>query len=320
MENIFFSIAIPAYKGKFLKECIESILAQSYTFFEIIIVNDASPENLDAIVKKFTDQRIKYYKNNQNCGAINVVENWNKCLAYSSGDFIICMGDDDKLLPNCLQTYVNLINKYPNLEIYHGWSEIIDEESQYKDIQEPRPEWESTYSLIWNRWTNRKKQYIGDFLFKTQSLKKAGGFYKLPLAWSSDDITATLISYPLGIANTQEIIFQYRENRLTISSSSNYDLKLEAILLEKEWYKNFLKSTPTNVTDIKYWTSLNHIFNKYFEEKIHDTIIESFKSHSIFYMYHWWKFKRSKVINNKLFLKILSTAINIRSKKILRID
>lgn len=58
-----FSITIPAYKTAYLKECIESILAQTYTNFELIIVNDASPEDLTSIVHSFDDSRIRYYIN-----------------------------------------------------------------------------------------------------------------------------------------------------------------------------------------------------------------------------------------------------------------
>ena len=48
-----FSIAIPAFKAKYLKECIDSILAQTYKDFELIIVNDASPEDIDSVVKPY---------------------------------------------------------------------------------------------------------------------------------------------------------------------------------------------------------------------------------------------------------------------------
>lgn len=56
-----FSITIPAYKAKFLKECIDSILSQTYNDFELIIVNDASPEYLDSIINGYSDSRIRYY-------------------------------------------------------------------------------------------------------------------------------------------------------------------------------------------------------------------------------------------------------------------
>ena len=124
-----FSITIPAYKQKYLYEAIESCLAQTFKDFELIIVDDASPEDLKSEVDKFQDTRIRYYRNEKNCGALNVVDNWNICLGYATGDYVICMGDDDKLLPNCLEEYFKLINRYPNIGLLHGWTEIINDDS-----------------------------------------------------------------------------------------------------------------------------------------------------------------------------------------------
>lgn len=89
--NIKFSVTVPAYKAQFLAECIDSILAQTYKNFELIIVNDASPQDLDSIVSKYDDQRIRYYKNKVGFGAEHVVGNWNKCLEYATGDYVIVL-------------------------------------------------------------------------------------------------------------------------------------------------------------------------------------------------------------------------------------
>lgn len=99
----YFSILIPAFKVSYLKECIESILAQIYKNFEVIIVDDASPYDICSIVSQFNDERIRYYRNEVGFGAYNVVGNWNKCLGFATGDYVICMGDDDKLKPCCLE-------------------------------------------------------------------------------------------------------------------------------------------------------------------------------------------------------------------------
>ena len=81
-----FSVTIPAYKVKYLKEAIDSVLAQTFHDFELIIVNDASPYDIDSVLSQYNDPRIIYKKNESNCGAKNVVDNWNICLSYATGD------------------------------------------------------------------------------------------------------------------------------------------------------------------------------------------------------------------------------------------
>jgi glycosyltransferase involved in cell wall biosynthesis len=247
-EDIKFSVTIPAYKAQYLSECIDSVLAQTYKNFELIIVNDASPQDLDSIVSKYDDLRIRYYKNEKNCGAEHVVDNWNKCLEYSTGDYIICMGDDDMLLPNCLEEYSNLIGKFPDLDVYHGWTEIINENSETVDINEPRPLYESVYSLMYYRIKGRQ-QYIGDFLYKTSSLKEKGGFYFLPMAWGSDDITCYMAAEKHGIANTQTPVFLYRRSSITLSKSGNMELQMMGVNQTIEWIQTFLMETPMAESD-----------------------------------------------------------------------
>ena len=82
-----FSIGIPAYKAIYIRDCIESVLNQSYKNFEIIIINDASPDDIEGIVNMYSDRRIKYFRNDINIGAKEVVINWNNCLQKANGDF-----------------------------------------------------------------------------------------------------------------------------------------------------------------------------------------------------------------------------------------
>lgn len=290
MEEVKFSILIPAFKARFLKECLCSILGQSYSNFEVIIVNDASPEDLDDIVASFKDGRFFYYKNNKNCGAEHVVDNWNKCLKLSSGDYIICMGDDDKLLPNCLQEYYMLIKKYPDIGLVHGWTEIIDENSCHVTLTAPRPERESLYSILWNRWDNRKQQFIGDWCFNRKWLTEKGGFYKLPFAWGSDDISALLGAARNGVANTQSLCFQYRVNCLTISRTGAIKGKLEAIKLEKEWYLQLLKEPPTNKVDKLYYNDIKKMMGAYYDKKFGLYISTALK-HNVLNIFKYYALK-----------------------------
>ena len=242
MKKNLFSIILPTYKGKFLKECIDSVLAQTYNNWELIIVNDASPEDIDSIIQCYTDPRIRYYKNKTNYGAKRLVEQWNYCLSLANGEYVICIGDDDKLLPRCLEVYDTFIQAYPKVEILHGQTDIIDENGDTISHTVERPEWESAISLLYHRTYTYHHQYIGDFCYRTDALKARGGFYPLPLAWGSDDISAIQGAEREGIANTREVVFQYRSNRLSITSSTHLYQKLKAIILDAIWKRKFLRS------------------------------------------------------------------------------
>ncbi len=285
---IKFSILIPAYKALFLKEAINSIVGQTYNNWELIIVDDCSPNDLKSIVDGFDDLRIQFYRNERNYGAIDVVCNWNKCLSYATGDFVICMGDDDKLEPYCLEEYVRLIEKYPDLGVYHGQTDIIDENSNFKRVTASRIEYESVYSLIWHRWNGRSAQFIGDFLFDRNKLLECGGFYYLPYAWGSDDITAVMMAANSGIANTSKVVFNYRENDRTISSTGNIKIKMKSVEYERMWFENFLKErTDITDADTKFRSSICSSMPNYFLKKKFFQLAIDMKYHRLRGLMYW---------------------------------
>lgn len=292
MINPKFSILIPSFKALYLEEAIDSCLKQTYGNFELIIVDDKSPEDLKSIVEPYlNDPRVHFYRNEKNCGAINVVDNWNICLGYCTGDYVICIGDDDRLLPCCLYEYTKLINQHPGIGLVHGWTEIIDENGNFMDIQQPRPLYEGAMSIWWNRWHGRNRQYIGDWCFKIDLLRKDGGFYKIPLAWASDDITAIRAARHNGVVNTQVVCFQYRQNRYTISSSGNADLKMDAILQERQWYRDFIIQVVINdPIEQKYCKLLSDELEQHFKEKFKLQLVDFMKG-NIKSVFHWLKVK-----------------------------
>lgn len=305
MPMIKFSVLIPAYKRDYLSEAINSVVCQSYTNFELIIVDDCSPEDLQVIVEEFHDERIRYYRNSKNCGAIDVVNNWNICLSYATGDYVICMGDDDKLLPNCLEEYARLIEKHPNLGVYHGWTQIIDENSKVTDITAPRPEFETVLSLLYFRICGRQ-QYIGDFLFNKELLVGNNGFYYIPLAWGSDDISAYIAASRSGIANTQIPVFQYRINSLTISKSGNMSLQMRGLINSIHWIKDFISDyIPKNELDILYMEMINKRLDKYEKERKTGTIYKDLYNQNLLRIFFWFRNRKKYSVSTKEILKAL---------------
>lgn len=301
MSQPYFSVTIPAYKPQFLEEAINSILAQTYDYFELIIVDDCSPYDIKSVVKQYKDNRIRYYRNEKNCGAINVVDNWNMCLSYAKGDYVICMGDDDRLLPVCLEEYAKLIKKYPGIGLVHGWTQIIDEESKVFHLTTHRCEYETAMSHVWHRWNAYTFQYIGDFCFHTEWLRKQGGFYKIPLAWGSDNISAVIGATKNGVANTQVPVFQYRRNRYTISSTGNIDIKMKAILMEQMWHQKFIDEYEGDELDAYYKVQAKAELPRRFQKEFALTIAADIRRHPLRLLY-WllfaskYKVKRSSLI------------------------
>lgn len=308
-----FSITIPAYKQRYLYEAIESCLAQTYKDFELIIVDDASPEDLKTVVDKFHDDRIRYYRNEKNCGALNVVDNWNICLSYAKGDYVICMGDDDRLLPHCLEEYLLLLKKYPNLNVYHALTEIIDDNSRFCYMQEMRPEREGVFSMIYGRLHNRRQQYIGDWLFSVKWLKSNGGYVKNPMAWGSDDLTAFIAAQRGGVANSQVPMFQYRENQQTISSSGNIFVKIQAMLITFGIIKEMLDEKSDELTDLEqhYRQTIQRVFHDVMHSSMSSLLQQSVVSNGIFNSFYWWiKHRKKNEISCSELLKAIIKSLN----------
>jgi len=311
-KDIKFSVTIPAYKDRYLKETIDSVLAQTYQNYEIVIVNDASPYDLDSIVLQYTDPRIRYFKNEKNCGAKNVVDNWNICLSYATGEYVMCIGDDDNLTPRCLQDFAELIEKYPQLDLFHARSEIIDDDSNFVMTLELRPEWESVYSLIYNP----RNTHLGDWLFKTETLRKNGGFYKLPYGWQSDDISAFIAAASHGVANTQKSGFQYRGNGLSISHDLTcIEDKIEAVRTSVKWRLAFIEDKhPNNPEDQRLIELIKRDAHKYECDEI-DDMVEFDIRKKLWIRSLFWLFNSKKHgISFKRYIRSVLKAIKYRAK------
>lgn len=122
------SIIMPSYNtGKFIKETIESVLSQTYSNWELIIVDDCSTDNTDEIVKPYLeDERIKYFKNEKNSGA---AVSRNRAIRESKGRWIAFLDSDDLWNEDKLQKQISFMEEKGYGFSYTKYIEI-DEESK----------------------------------------------------------------------------------------------------------------------------------------------------------------------------------------------
>ena len=220
------------------------------------------------------------------------------------------------ILPyNALETYKDLIDRYPSIKVYHGRTELIDEEGKSLALLEPREEVESPLALTYYRWKGRY-QYIGDFCYEINALKEQGGFYKLPLAWASDDISAVRqASLGDGIANSNIVLFKYRINRLSITSSGSIPVKLEAIKQEEEWYELFLSLySVKRERETAYLQYLNTMKEAYFLKKKLNVIVSDVSAHPSRFFF-WLNNRKESGLSFKMIVYILLMGIIDRGKE-----
>ena len=116
------SIIMPAYNAeKYIREAIESILNQTYTDFEFIIINDGSTDKTKEIIKSYSDPRIVYMENEENSG---IVVTLNKGLKCAQGEYIARMDSDDISLPDRFEKQIAYMDKHKDVGVL-GTSIII---------------------------------------------------------------------------------------------------------------------------------------------------------------------------------------------------
>ncbi len=109
------SILMPVYKTEpFLREAIDSILSQTFTDFELIVLNDCSPGNAEEILDEYKDSRIVRYLGGKNAGLANVL---NVGIQMARGKYIARMDSDDISALNRLEVQVNYLEQHPDIAL-----------------------------------------------------------------------------------------------------------------------------------------------------------------------------------------------------------
>lgn len=119
------SVLTPVYRTneQQLREAIESILNQTFTDFEFILLDDCPEDSREAVIKEYNDQRIKYLKNEHNLG---ISAGRNKLIDLASGEYLAIFDHDDISLPERLEKEVKYLDEHPDVGVVSGQAVIFD--------------------------------------------------------------------------------------------------------------------------------------------------------------------------------------------------
>lgn len=214
------SFIVPCYRlAHLLPECINSILSQTYRDLEVLIMDDASPDNTAEVAKAFSDPRVRYIRNDPNLGHLR---NYNKGIDMSRGKYIWLISADDYLRkPYVLEKYVEALEANPSAgyAFCPGYGVLNGRETELigrYPVREQRdrvvPGHELLRKLLWWNFV-----LAASGLVRRECYNQLGDF-PLDMPWAGDWYLWCLFALHFDVAYFAEPMVCYRAHELSMTN------------------------------------------------------------------------------------------------------
>lgn len=249
------SVLMPLYnpEEEHLREAISSILNQTFTDFEFLIINDGSKNNAEDVVLSFNDERINYIKQ-ENMGLASTL---NKGIDLASTDIIARMDQDDIAHSDRFEKQVKFLEENPNISIVGSWIKHFPKTEVVK-VPEFPDLMDFLNSCVMNHPT---------VMFRKSDFLKYNLKYNPELKTSEDyDLWARAVKV-LNFANIQEVLLDYRIHggNMTVTRK-NLQQEIECNI--KKELLNHITKNKNSQNDIIKLLNKNYPLNLSFKEKM----------------------------------------------------
>lgn len=218
------SVIMPVYNtAPFLREAIDSILNQTLTDFELILIDDASTDESASILHAYSDERIRIIQNEKNLG---LAVSLNKAIRVSKGKFIARMDGDDVSLAHRLELQASQLQKLPHHSVVCSTCILIDEQgnkigkwkddSQYLTAKKIRAKLPSNNCIVHPSIIMRRELLLEYFYDPEQS---AAEDYDLWLRMAAEGVMFHKFEEPL-------VLYRIRKQSFTRERQHNVFFKL----------------------------------------------------------------------------------------------
>lgn len=207
-KNPIVTVFMAVYNGeKYIKEAIESVLTQSYTDFELLIINDGSTDKTLDVIAQFNDPRIRLLHNDGNRG---LTYTRNHGVKEARGKYFAILDSDDIAMPNRLKIQVDYMNANPEVAICGGQAILIDGNSKEMRLYKVH----AGNSL--SHWLVLHNVFINSTLMMNTSVMREMGGYR-DMAPAEDYDLSFRIGLKYRVANLSDTFVFYREHGNNIS-------------------------------------------------------------------------------------------------------
>jgi len=220
------TFAIPTLnRSSFLRRAIDSCLAQTLANIEVVVSDDASTDNTQAMLRRYSDPRVRLTSNAQTIG---MSPNWNRCLHLASGTYFTLLGDDDYLEPSFAKTMVEVFEN--SADVSFVYSKVLVHDRDKIFAYRPAPKFQSTIEFLRAFFSGRVMPHLCGILFRRSDLLSLGGFNET--LRFAPDVEAWIQIATIGkIAYVDDALSHFTLH----ASSASHTLPLKETLKEREY-------------------------------------------------------------------------------------
>jgi len=215
----FFSVVLPVRNGgEYIKDCVNSILAQTYPHFNLIILDNCSTDGTLDWLNSLQNKKIIIYPSDI---SLTIEQNWARVTTIEKMEFMTLIGHDDLLYPNFLETINNLINEHPTAGLYTTHFDFIDSKSLLIRPSMQMPAKMTAASIVENFFQSRLDMMGTGYVMRSVDYDAIGGIAAYPsLLFADFELWIRLIG------NTYEAIsdkdcFAFRKHASTTTTSKD---------------------------------------------------------------------------------------------------
>ncbi|MCT4535552.1 glycosyltransferase family A protein [Halodesulfovibrio sp.] len=205
------SVLLPVYnQEKYIREAIDSILAQTYSDFEFIIIDDASSDMSVKVIQQFTDERIRFYVNTKNLGSVRTL---NEGLSLCRGEYIARMDGDDIAYPERFQKQVEFLDAHPDVGVVGAAVQCFSKDGTGEVMR-----YETDCSALFSSFIFAETSMVAHpVVMMRRNLFASGIKYSQRYFYAEDYKLWNDLKWHTNITNLPEVLLKYRIHPFSMS-------------------------------------------------------------------------------------------------------
>lgn len=264
MEPLVSVLVLTYNHENFLAECLESVIAQTYKNWEVIVVDDGSPDGTLEVIRKYEAKHNNITGLTQeNVGPFKMYQSYNKAVEIAKGEYLAILDGDDYWYPNKLELQIAALNKNPNAVVCWGCAQAVDGVS--RNVLRTQPKLRSPL------FNNNPVGSIAELLYennyipaltivaKTSAVKEIGGFQKLSGLPLVDYPTLLELSLKGEFSFVDQPLGAWRMYSNQVTKSFTVDIKKGLQNYAKSHYLRNIEHPALNRLN---WNSIEKKFKK----------------------------------------------------------